>query len=74
MSGKKGRGLDYEVAPDLVRKGALTHPDGAPEPSSTSQKAAAPKRRARLDYDPTPFPGALAPSGPSPKAVEALKA
>ena len=71
MSRKKGRGLEYNVAPDLVRSGADPHREGAEEkPPPVTDKA----RSRRLDYEPTPFPGAHAPPGPAPRALASLKA
>lgn len=44
------------------------------EPARSAKPPDAPaKPRGRLDYEPTAFPGALAPAGPSPKAIAALK-
>lgn len=74
MSRKKGRrGLEYDVAPDLVQTGATPHQEGAEGmPSSTTTSKA--RRPRLLDYEPTPFPGAHGPPGPSPKALASLKA
>lgn len=75
MSRGKGKGLDYDVAPDLVQGGAPSNQRGAAAASSNQKGAAdavAPKR-SRLDYEPEPFVGAHAPPGPPPSAVATLQ-
>lgn len=72
MSRGKGRGLEYDVAPDLVQPGAASHRVGAATPQEAP--ATPTPSRGRLAYDPVPFLGARAPAGPAPEAVAALKA